>query len=105
MTSALHECAAVERISWRGLLGGIKLREPSHPWVRWENMDLPELEGYPISGALLVERLFRRGILAQVCGHDWSVVRIQPPLTVDQATCDRFLDVLGEAVSWLQENN
>jgi acetylornithine/succinyldiaminopimelate/putrescine aminotransferase len=105
MTSALQECDAVERISWRGLLGGIKLREPSHPWVRWENMGLPELEGHPIAGALLVERLFRRGILAQICGHDWSVVRIQPPLTVDQETCDRFVDVFGEGVRWLQENN
>jgi len=105
LTSALEGCAAVERVSWRGLLGGVRLREPGHPWVRWENMGLPELEGHPIAGALLVERLFRRGILAQVCGHDWSVVRIQPPLTVDQETCDRFLDVFGEAVRWLQENS
>jgi len=105
LEAATEGCDVVERISSRGLMGGVRLREPRHPWVRWENMGLPELDGHPIAGALVVERLFRKGILAQVCGHDWAVVRVQPPLTVDAATCDRFLDAMGGAVRWLQEND
>jgi putrescine aminotransferase len=101
LTASLDGSPVVERISWKGLLGGIALREPDHPWLRWENLGLPELADSPISGAMLVERLARHGILAQVCGHDWSVVRVTPPLIVDDATCARFVDAVGEGVRWL----
>jgi len=92
----------VERISWRGLLGGIALRETGHPWLRWEDLGLPELAGRPTSGPLLADRLFRKGILAQVCGHDWSVLRVEPPLVVDTAGCDRFVAAVCEGVRWLE---
>ena len=101
---ALNDCSGVDRISSRGLLGGIHLRDSGHPWVRWENIGLPDLCEMPISGALLIERLFRKRILAQVCAHDWSVVRVEPPLTVSDDACARFVDAVGEAVRWLEEN-
>lgn len=100
--SALSGRACVERISSCGLLGGVKLRV-EHPWLDWESLGLPELSAFPTGGPLVVERLARRHVLAQVCAHDWSVVRIEPPLVVDQATCDRFVDALSDAVSWLDQ--
>jgi acetylornithine/succinyldiaminopimelate/putrescine aminotransferase len=102
LTRALDGCTRVEAVRWRGLLGGIALREGDHPWVRWENLGLPELAGRPTSGALLVDQLARRGILAQVCGHDWSVVRVEPPLVVDAEACDRFVEAVREGVRWLE---
>jgi len=104
LTEALRGCPAVERISWLGLLGGIQLREPAHPSLRWESFGLPELSGRPISGALLVERLARKRILVQVCAHDWSVVRIEPPLTVDRQSCRDFVEAVRDAVSWLADH-
>lgn len=104
LTALLDGSPVVQRVSWKGMLGGIKLREPEHPWLRWENLGLPELEGHPISGAMLVERLARRSILAQVCGHDWSVLRVAPPLTVDDDTCARFLEAVSDGVRWLGEH-
>jgi acetylornithine/succinyldiaminopimelate/putrescine aminotransferase len=104
LRAALSGAACVERISGRGLLGGIKLSAACHPWTAWENLGLEELTGYPTSGALVVERLARRRILAQVCAHDWSVVRVEPPLTVDDATCARFVDAVAEAVRWLERH-
>lgn len=98
----LNGSPVVARISWRGLLGGIALREPEHPWLRWEHLGLPELSGRPVSGPLLTERLFRRGILAQVCGHDWSVLRVEPPLVVDDAACDRFIESVADGIRWLE---
>ena len=61
------------------------------------------MKGRPIGGALLMERLLRKNIFAQVCGHDWSVLRIEPPLTVDEATCARFVDAVADAMAWLSE--
>jgi acetylornithine/succinyldiaminopimelate/putrescine aminotransferase len=104
LEAEIGESPVVERVSWRGLVGGIALREPEHPWARWENLGLPELAGRPASGPLVVERLARRGILAQVCAHDWSVLRVEPPLTVDGETCARFVAAVGDAVRWLAAN-
>jgi acetylornithine/succinyldiaminopimelate/putrescine aminotransferase len=94
----------VDRLSWRGLLGGLRLKEGTHPWLRSESLGLRELEGEPTSGMLLVERLARRNILVQLCGHDWSVVRIEPPLTVEPEACARFVDAVGDALRWLEKN-
>lgn len=96
--------AVIERLSWKGLLGGLKLREASHPWVQSENLGLKDLEGAPASGFLFCERLARRGILVQVCAHDWSVVRVEPPLIVSPEACDRFVDAVADAVHWMEKN-
>ena len=67
LRAALADTPVVERISGCGLLGGIELREAAHPWLRWESLGLGELAEHPVAGALVVERLSRRRILAQVC--------------------------------------
>jgi acetylornithine/succinyldiaminopimelate/putrescine aminotransferase len=105
LESTLAGCRVVERVSWRGLVGGIKLRDVDHPWLDWENLGLTELVGYPTSGPLLVERLARHGILAQVCAHDWSVLRVEPPLTVDADACARFIAAIDHSVRWLAAND
>jgi putrescine aminotransferase len=104
LRAALADSPAVERVSGRGLLGGIKLRPAAHPWLAWDSFGLDELAGYPIAGALVLERLARRRIVAQVCAHDWSVVRVEPPLTVDDAACARFVDAFRDAVRWLERH-
>ena len=101
---SLRDCRIVESIRWKGLLGGVRLREGTHPWLRPENLDLSELEGVPMSGIIAVERLARRNILAQVCGHNWSVVRIEPPLIVEQDACRRFVSAMTDTVRWMEKN-
>jgi acetylornithine/succinyldiaminopimelate/putrescine aminotransferase len=104
--AALHarigDSPLVRRISILGLMGGIELRDLDHPWLRWSALGLPELEGSPVSGPLIVDRLQRAGILAQVCANDWSVVRIEPPLIVSRETCARFVRAVGDAIEWLE---
>jgi acetylornithine/succinyldiaminopimelate/putrescine aminotransferase len=95
---------SVLRVSLRGLLGGVQLRPVSHPWATWTGLGMPELEPRASSAALLVQRLAKQGILAHVCGHDWSVLRIEPPLTVSAPACDEFIAALGLSLDWLEEN-
>jgi len=95
---------SVLRVSLRGLLGGIQLRPVSHPWATWAGLGMPELEPRASSAALLVQRLAKQGILAHVCGHDWSVLRIEPPLTVSAQACDEFIAALSLSLDWLEEN-
>lgn len=98
------ESPSVRGVRGLGLLGGIELVENVHPMLTWEGMGLDELAGHPASGPLVLERLQRRGIFAHVCGHAWNVLRVEPPLTVDELTCDRFVDAVASAVAWLDEH-
>ncbi len=104
LRAALSGMKVVVRIRNLGLLGGIELRELAHPWTSWESLGLPELEGHPTNGPLLVERLARHEIFANVCAHDWSVLRVEPPLTVSEDACRRFVDAVVESVRWLEQN-
>jgi acetylornithine/succinyldiaminopimelate/putrescine aminotransferase len=104
LRAALAGRPGVARVTMRGLLGGIELRALSHPWASWSSLGLPELEGRPAAGALAIRRLARHGILAHLCAHDWSVVRVEPPLVVDEDGCARFVAALDESVAWLESN-
>jgi 4-aminobutyrate aminotransferase / (S)-3-amino-2-methylpropionate transaminase / 5-aminovalerate transaminase len=48
--------------------------------------------------AATVREAFDRGLLLLACGLDGNVLRILVPLTVDDETLDRGLDVLEEAL-------
>jgi acetylornithine/succinyldiaminopimelate/putrescine aminotransferase len=95
---------SVLRVSLRGLLGGVQLRPVSHPWATWAGLGMPELEPRTSSAALVVQRLAKLGILAHVCGHDWSVLRIEPPLSVSAQACEEFIAALAVSLDWLEEN-
>ncbi|MBI4347504.1 MAG: aspartate aminotransferase family protein [Elusimicrobia bacterium] len=92
----------VADVSGIGLLGGIRLRESGSAALSWEGLGVPELAGRPAAAALAVERLLRQDVFAQICGHDWSVLRVEPPLVVDDAACDRFVEAVDAAVRWLE---
>jgi len=104
LSRVLEGRRSVQRVSLRGLLGGIQLRPVSHPWATWAGLGMPELEPQPSSAALMVQRLAKLGILAHLCGHDWSVLRIEPPLTVSARQCDEFITALATSLDWLEEN-
>jgi acetylornithine/succinyldiaminopimelate/putrescine aminotransferase len=95
---------SVQRLSLCGLLGGVAFSNVTHPWATWSGLGMPDLEPRPSSAALLVQRLAKRGIWAQLCGHDWSVLRIEPPLTVSEEDCQAFVDALDEGITWLESN-
>jgi ornithine--oxo-acid transaminase len=50
-------------------------------------------------GQMLVTRLFRHeGILAQICGNDFMVLKVAPPLVVSEEQVDRFVDAVERVV-------
>ena len=52
-----------------------------------------------IFGQILVMRMFRdHGILNQVCGNDFMVLKISPPLTIEDAHLDRFVSAVVQVV-------
>lgn len=85
-----------------GVLGGIVLQQPEHPWFSFEHFGASELGGQPSIGLLFCHRLYKRGFISYVCGHDWSVVRLQPPLDIEDSEIDRFVTACAEELEYLE---
>jgi acetylornithine/succinyldiaminopimelate/putrescine aminotransferase len=103
---ALREALAdldllVEGVKGRGLLAGIRLKQPDHPWFSFDAMGLSELEGRPATGLMLCHRLSRAGFVVSVGAHDWNTVRIHPALTTSTDRIAAFVHACAEEVRFL----
>jgi acetylornithine/succinyldiaminopimelate/putrescine aminotransferase len=88
-----------------GLMLGIPLHQPDHPWLSFEHFGFQDLarEGRETISALLCHRLFQHGFFCFTCGHDWSVFRLQPRYEVAEETLERFARVARQELDHLAE--
>ena len=49
-------------------------------------------------GQVLVMRLFRDGILTQICGNNFMVLKVAPPLIVSESQVERFVSAIRKVV-------
>ena len=51
-------------------------------------------------------RMFRdHGILSQVCGNDFMVLKISPPLVINDAQLDRFVSAVEQVVELMHTSS
>jgi len=103
LAEALSDSPLVKEVRGAGLLVGIELHPSDHPWLSFEALGLPELSGQPSVGMLLCHRLFRRGYLTHVAGHQWRVVRLQPSLLIENESLQRFVLACKQEVQELAD--
>lgn len=74
-----------------GLMNGIEFRPPSSRRLRLLYGGFAKM--HPgLFGQMVVRSLFKdEGILTQMCGNNYRVVKASPPLTASEAEVDRFL--------------
>lgn len=105
LRAALEEWVApsplVAAIRGKGLLLGIELQAPDHPCYQFDYLGVPELAAQPAIGMMLVHRLYKAGCIAQICGHAWHVLRLQPPYTTPDAELTACARAIGEALDYL----
>ena len=105
LRAALDEHVApsplVGAIRGKGLLLGIALQAPDHPCYQFDYLGAPELAAQPAIGMMLVHRLYKAGFIAQICGHAWQVLRLQPPYTTPDAELAACARAIGEALDYL----
>ncbi len=103
LAGALAGLPLFREVRGAGLIAGVELVPSDHPWLSFEHFGLPEHRGRPTVGLLLCHRLYKRGFFTFVCGHDWSTVRLQPRLTIEDARLAELVRAVREEVAYLCE--
>jgi ornithine--oxo-acid transaminase len=88
----------VKEVRGVGLMCGIEFVQPQQLRLRVAFEAFKKIhEG--MFGQMIVMRLFReKNILTQICGNNFMVLKVAPPLVVSVQQCDEFVDAIGEVV-------
>jgi ornithine--oxo-acid transaminase len=87
-----------------GLLNGIEFRAPAQMTLRVPFEAFRAIHP-AMFGQILVMRLFRDwNILTQVCGNNFMVLKIAPPLTVTEQQADRAVEAVGSVVELMHSS-
>jgi ornithine--oxo-acid transaminase len=98
LTERLCGYDMVREIRGLGLLNAIEFGPPRSLRLRVAFETFNKIHP-AVFGQMLVMRLFRdHGILAQICGNNFRVLKIAPPLIVSDAQLDEFVTALGNVV-------
>ena len=88
----------VKAVRGMGLLLGIEFAAPRRLSLRVPFEAFAKIHP-AMFGQILVMRLFRdHGILTQICGNDFMVLKVAPPLVVTEAQVDEFVFAIRSVV-------
>jgi ornithine--oxo-acid transaminase len=91
LITALREFEMVKEVRGLGLLMGIEFQAPKQLRLRIPYEAFGVIHG-GMFGQILVMRLFRDfGFLTQVCGNNFMVLKVAPPLVVEETHLDAFV--------------
>ena len=101
LEESLADSPLFEEVRGAGLMLGVKLKNPGNPWLSFKHFGFPDLQERPAIGPLLATRLYKRGYFCFVCGHDWSILRIQPRLNIEPEKLKAFARACREELDYL----
>jgi ornithine--oxo-acid transaminase len=88
-----------------GLLNAVEFKQPRTLKLRIAFETFRKIHP-ALFGQMLVMHLFRdHGILSQVCGNDFMVLKISPPLTIADAQLERFASALEQTVDLIHKSS
>lgn len=105
LTEALAEFEMVKEVRGLGMLSGIEFTAPRQLRLRIPFETFRRI--HPgMFGQVLVMRLFRdRNILTQICGNNFLVLKVAPPLVVSEGQLDEFVSAIREVVEMVHSSN
>jgi ornithine--oxo-acid transaminase len=98
IAEVLAEYEMVKEVRGLGQLSGIEFTAPSLLRLRVPFEAFRKI--HPgMFGQVMVMRLFRdKGILTQICGNNFMVLKVAPPLVVNREQMDHFVQSIAEVV-------
>jgi ornithine--oxo-acid transaminase len=98
LSGALLDFEMVKEVRGMGLLMGIEFQAPSHLRLRIPYQAFAAVHP-AMFGQIVVMRLFRDfGFLTQICGNNFMVLKVAPPLVVSNAQLDAFVQAVRDVV-------
>jgi len=98
LVDALSGLEMVKEVRGEGLLIGIEFQAPRKLRLRLPYQGFAAVHP-AMFGQIIVMRLFRDyGFLTQICGNNFMVLKVAPPLVVADAHLDAFVDAVREVV-------
>ena len=98
LSEALSGYEMVKEVRGEGLLLGIEFTSPQTLRLRVPFEAFRHIHP-AMFGQIVVMRLFRdSGILTQICGNNFMVLKVAPPLVVTDAQIDEFVSAIGNVV-------
>ena len=98
LTTVLLEFEMVKEVRGLGLLMGIEFQAPKQLRLRIPYEAFGAVHG-GMFGQILVMRLFRDfGFLTQVCGNNFMVLKVAPPLVVEDQQIDAFVSAVRSVI-------
>ena len=97
LQAALAGYQMVKEVRGLGLFCGVEFQAPRSFALRASFETFMRI--HPgMFGQMLVMQLFREGILTQICGNNFLVLKVAPPLVVQEVEVDEFVGKLGKVV-------
>jgi ornithine--oxo-acid transaminase len=98
LAERLSSFEMVRDIRGLGMLTGVEFQTPKKLRLRVPFEAFARIHP-AMFGQVLVMRLFRdKGMLTQICGNDFMVLKVAPPLIVKQEQIEEFVVAMGEVV-------
>jgi ornithine--oxo-acid transaminase len=98
LTEALSEYEMVKEVRGEGLLLGIEFATPRSLRLRIPFEAFMRIHP-AMFGQIVVMRMFRdHGILTQICGNNFRVLKAAPPLIVTEQQVDEFVAAIADVV-------
>jgi ornithine--oxo-acid transaminase len=104
LRDALAGYEMVKEVRGEGLLNGIEFIAPRKLTLRVPFEAFMKIHP-AMFGQVLVMQLFRRGFLTQVCGNNFMVLKVAPPLVVREQEADEFVRAATEVVESMHSSN
>jgi ornithine--oxo-acid transaminase len=88
----------VKEVRGQGLFCGVEFQAP-RKWALRASYEAFKRIHPGMFGQMLVMNLFReKGVLTQICGNNFQVLKVAPPLVVTDVQVDEFVNKLAEVV-------
>jgi len=93
----------VKEIRGAGLLNGIEFTAPSKLALRVPFEAFAKI--HPgMFGQVLVMRLFRQNVLTQICANNFMVLKLAPPLVIEERQIDEAVDAVASVVELMHSS-
>jgi ornithine--oxo-acid transaminase len=104
LAEALAPYEMVSAVRGLGMLGGIEFTAPRSLRLRIAFESFRRIHP-AMFGQILVMRMFRdKGILTQICGNNFMVLKVAPPLVVTELQLQEFVEAVRDVVDLMHNS-